>query len=305
MMKLKPSFIHNKRGLETVTAVFMLLLMFALMVGVVFYFQTYNTSMTNQATTNLDRSRESLTLTKQIDIASNQITSINITNTGTAEAKVRAIYITTSDGTTTFLDPSTSLNTVITPNNFLTISSSVLSSNSLSLETKVIVSTETGVKAVELTQPTPKPTPGPTPDPDKLTYGSLMLRFSGFMYRDIKDPPTACHPGWDAPAKISCEWRVTVTNVGDRDLTLTQTSSFTVKGDSSSAIKKWTLTAAPVDLLKKDTTEHPVVVTFTNPSENLFASGTTCTTFLTFFGNFKDDGTSYAQTIPFEAFAIT
>jgi hypothetical protein len=306
-MKLKPSFVQNKKGLETITAVFMLMLMFAMILGVVFTFQTYNTTMQHQSATNLDRSKESLTLTKQINLATNEITSINIINTGTAEAKIRAIYITTSDGTTTFLDPSASLNTVISPNHILTISSSVLSSSSLSSDTRIIASTETGVKAVEAAQPTPTPTPGPTPDPDLLTYGSLMLHFSGFMYRDIKDAdiPANWHPGWEAPAKISCEWKVTVTNVGKKDLTITQTSCFTVKGDSSSSIKKWTLDNAPIDLLKRNPSDHPVVMKFVNPAENLYSSGTMCTTFLTFYGHFTDNSSPYAQTIPFEAFAIT
>lgn len=295
--------------------------MLAILTAIIAAFTSYNLSTQEQMKMEQARSQEKITLSKiEVDYE-NKITTVTINNTGTVEVRIRALYEDV-DGEITFLDsaapdPSTHMDTYIAPGKSLSIS--LVSKPEFIPEAKIIAATERGVKTMDgegwLLYGSQEPPPGY--DPSKLYAGPLMLAFDAFYYQEIKhgnfDPDGTWEYGGVVPKGITCAWKITVTNIGDRDITLNKTSSFTAVSSGSTNVLTWFIdsqnqelplnTAADIFFVWKD----PDQPHQTNNMEKIYQqSKLNCMIFLTFFGYYHDaDNTPYAQTIPFEATSTT
>ena len=300
-----------KRGLVSVTAVLMLLIMFATLTGIILAFESYNVNTQEQMRMEQARSQEKITISKIIVDDQNKISSVIVNNIGTVEVKIRALYV-DINGEITFLDssapdPSTHMDTYIAPGKSLPIN--LISKPDFRPEAKIIAATERGVKTMDYEPLLPNPEePPPLYDPKKLYAGPLMLTFDAFYYQDLKNgfnPDGTWLHGGSIPIKTTCAWKISVTNIGDRDITLTKTSSITTITNGPSSVKTWFLDSSSEDLIVNEASD--IIFIWDNPDDQntfvkIYDQQGSCMIFLTFFGYYHDqDQTPYAQTIPFEA----
>jgi archaellum component FlaF (FlaF/FlaG flagellin family) len=311
---------RNKKGLSTVAAVFMLLLMFTAMIGLIIAFSNYNLSANEQMELDHQRSQEKITLTKiELDNESQTIKKIEIKNTGSIEVEIRAIYQTANGETILLFDPASYTESQIAPTQTLVIDiPTSIPDIFFDEEAKIIAATERGTKTLDsVPELVYGPTEPPTNyDPTKLYVGPLMLKFDDFFYHktDSKgnlDPDETWKPGWIVDEKGYYAWNITVMNIDDRDLTIYRFSSFNLVPTSSPSVLSWYIeptggTYGKQLLVVNETATITYIwdQPLSNDAAKLTFSDCTCMVFLTFFGVFHEvDGTEtpYAQTIPFEA----
>ena len=310
-----------KRGLVSVTAVFMLLIMLATLTGLIVVFSNINLNSQAMNKIELERAQERISL--QTGIASGEIRSVIITNDGSIEVKIRALYQ-VQDGVTTFLgDPNTDhttfqpSETYITPAKSITIS--FQEGKAPSQEAIIIAATERGTKSFDTFSST-LPTPNPSFPPTDLVIGPLILKFKDFQYQETNNGvinPTAWKYGWDIPAGIKCAWKIKITNVDEKDITLSRYSGLTPVANEMSSSRTWYLeptdSSTLTQLLPAGQDSEIVFIWdapksgSSNTPTRFYSTGQVCTSgiFLTWYGVYHElDGetlTPYAQTIPFEA----
>jgi len=315
-----------RRGVSTLTSLFLILLMFSILIGLFLAFFDYNFVIMEQMKIEDERSQERIVLSGlKLDPNQTCLSNVTLKNAGTIEVRVRAIYV--ADGTTTVLicDPSEYMDTHISPGRSLNIS--LPGGVPFEPEAKIIAATERGVKTKEYEALLAFGPPKPVweYDPTKLYIGPLMLQFDAFWYRKTRedgtlDPNEPWHPGWSIPKGFGyCAWNITVMNIDDRNITINRFSTFNVvPNDSPSNELPWYLEptnqTSLTQLLPVNQTRNilyiwadPKEASGTNRPQKMTLPECTCMVFLTFFGVFHEhDGTTttYAQTIPFEA-AIT
>lgn len=327
---MKRKFPRGRRGISTIyTSLLSLLLVFSILILLFLAFFSYNLAVQEQMRIEHERSQEEIVLSglvlNEMDLT---ISRVVVSNTGTIEVRIRAIYVTNRTTTVLICDPSTSMDTHIAPSNSLNIT--LPSGVAFEPDAKITVATERGVKTKEyegllIFGP---PNPGWKYDPSRLYIGPLMLQFDAFWYRKTfqngtLDPDDPWYPGWSISKGFGyCAWNITVMNIDDRNITINRFSSFTaVPNDSPSNQLSWYLEPTnQTDLtqfLAVNQTRN-IIYTYstpkslpegggTNSATKMTLPETTCMVFLTFYGVFHEhDGTTttYAQTIPFEA-AIT
>jgi hypothetical protein len=307
-----------KEGIATVTAIFMLLLMFTAMIGLIVAFYNYNLSANEQMEFDHARSQEKIEL---IGISVNEdfeIESVIVSNAGTIDVRIRAIYEIANGETNLLFDPSDYGETVIGPTGSLEILiPGSVPTIQFDPQAKIIAATERGTKTLD-SIPTLfyGPTEPPSEyDPTKLYIGPLMLKFDDFSYHEtdrngVLNPTDTWQPGWVVDEKDYLAWKITIMNIDGRNITINRYASFNlVPTESPSATLSWYLepTNVSTQLLEVNQTVS-VTYKWTNPlsgdAQKLTFPECTCMVFLTFFGVFKEiDGTEtpYAQTIPFEA----
>ena len=314
-MNFKPRVLRCKKGVETLTAVLMLFLMIALMTVLITAFYNYNSSAQKKIASEAQIAAEHITLTGYGN-NQNNILQANISNTGTIEVTIKALYKTLNGQATYYCDPSNSNpNTFIPVGEFLTLSfpSGVV----LNPEEKIVAATARGTRTLDQYVPVPTPTPFFIINPGKFSYGSLELGWENFQYKTwngVFNKDGGWAPGWTVSnPQGNIAWKVTIKNVGTSDITLNGESSFTLdptstNSQSSPSKRSWYLYSEPT------TQPQTIVLTKGNSVDILWVwSGATgqqylgiynqpcvCMAFLTFFGSYED-GTPYAQTIPFEA----
>ena len=93
-----------RKGISTVAGIFMLLLMFTAMMGLIVAFVNYNLSAKEQMEIDLERSQERIELS--VGVNDGNITSVVINNTGSIEVRIRALYKIVNGETTLLFDPS-------------------------------------------------------------------------------------------------------------------------------------------------------------------------------------------------------
>ena len=314
-----------RRGVSSITSLFLILLMFSILIGLLLAFFDYNLVVFEQMKIEDERSQEKIVLSGLELDNETCLSTVSVKNEGTIEVKVRAIYVANSTTTTLVCDPSTYMDTHIAPDNSLNMS--LPTGISFEPDAKIIVATERGVKTKEyealLVFGPPKPEW--EYDPTKLYIGPLMLQFDAFWYHKTRgdgtlDPNDPWHPGWSIPKGFGyCAWNITVMNIDYRNITINRFSTFNVvPNDSPSNQLPWYLEPTnQTDLtqfLPVNETQNilyiwadPKEASGTNRPQKMTLPECTCMVFLTFFGVFHEhDGTTttYAQTIPFEA-AIT
>jgi hypothetical protein len=321
-MKFRIELLHSKRGLETVTAVLMLLLMFAVIIGLVAAFFNYNSSAQEQMNIEQVRSQEQIILTSQF--VENGRLMVTISNTGTTDVTVRALYKVLNGQVTFYCDPSTYMDTHISVGVSLNVSfpSGVV----LGPQEKIVAATERAVKTLDYFTPPPTPNSTFVPNPNKFTYGDLELEWLEFLYQGVTSLPPGSNwlPGWVVPPQTYTVWKLTIKNIGNRTIMLNSNSSFVTVPSNTPGhpsgkqdILSWYLYSG---INQPQTATLPVNVTAVvefawaspNPNgnynqvnqvEKTYSGECTAMVFLTFFGSYWD-GSPYAQTVPFEA-AIT
>jgi hypothetical protein len=311
-MPSKNKFLHCRRGLETVTAIFMLLLMFAILMGIIAAYSKYNLSAQQQMNIEQERAQEKIAISQVRMDNTPKISNITISNTGTIEVRIRALYL-EENGTTTFLtDPSTYMDTYIAQG-----SSKIINTTSLGLmpdpNAMLIATTERGTKSTRVNEIALAYGQPPTNlDTSQLTVGPVMLRFNSLSYIETDqygNPQGTWQHYWTVPHGVSCAWSISVTDVDpkNRSLTIIQYTGFTASRVDGPQATTWYLNATQQTLMWNQTSS--IIFLWSRPGGN---SATKIAAnqvgvnniFLTLFGNYQD-GTSFAQTIPFEAITIT
>jgi hypothetical protein len=302
-LRFLTKFIYCRKGLETVSAVFMLLLMFAAIIGIFISYTNYNLSAKERMNIDHERSQEQIILTKQIEKDTYTISSITIKNTGAIQVTIRAVYI-DDDGQFSFFDPSKEMDTTIDPGSFLTIQID----NSPSNDTKIIAATQRGTRTMDMPPILPMNEPPPPPDTNEFYMGPLLLKFDNFWFQSFKgtfDPNGQWDLGWVVDkGSDTCAWKINVTNIGEKDISINATSCFSTVPSGSTDYRSWFLWTEdpeePLDL----PVDQPTIIIFES-GEKIYPNPQTCMVFLTFYGNYDDENnTPYAQTIPFEALTV-
>ncbi len=311
------NFRQARKGLSTIAAVFMLLLMFAAMIGLLVAFFSYNLSAKEMMDIDHERAQEKIELTKIEVNEEFEISTVVINNTGSIEVKIRALYEISNGGTILLFDPSDYSDSTIPPSKSLAIQiPEDIPEIPFDEQAKIVAATSRGTKTLDyipdLVYGIVEP---PTNyDPTKLYVGPLMLKFDAFFVckTDANGNPTEpWQPGWIVDEKGYYAWNITVMNIDNRNLTIYRYSSFNLVPTDSPSVLSWyidpTDQEAGEQFLRVNQTE---IITYkwnsplSGDAAKLTFSDCTCMVFLTFFGVFHEaDGTEtpYAQTIPFEA----
>ncbi len=311
-MRFKFGFLRCRKGLETVTAMFMLLLMFAVITAVIAAWTSYNQSVQDQMQIEQDRSKEQIKLVNQTT-ENDIIKDIEIKNTGTIEVQIRALYQTLNGETTLICDPSVdprlNTDTYIAPTQTLSLN---LLPFAIGYDAKIIAATERGIKTINSIIPVFSKTPPQPPNPHKYTYGLLELYWEEFKYKQFDNnfnPSGQWDPGWIVNSTSRyVAWKATITNIGNKTIILNEFSSFTTVPSSSSDLRSWYLYSQPENQPQSITllVDVPTEVIFvwkasgTQGYLDIYPTSTVAVAFLTFYGAFVDGG-PYAQTVPFEA----
>ena len=305
------------KGLSTIASIFMLLLMFAAMTGLLVAFLNYNLSAKEQMDIEHKRAQEKIELTK-IEVNDQfEISNVTISNTGSIEVKIRALYEILNGETRLLFDPSDYSDSTIPPSKSLSIEiPEDIPEIPFDEQAKIVAATSRGTKTIDyIPDLVYGPVEPPTNyDPTKLYVGPLMLKFDDFFVCETDangNPTESWQPGWIVDEKGYYAWRITVMNIDNRNLTIYRFSSFNLAPTNSPSVLSWYIDPADQEageqFLRVNQTE---IITYkwdsplSGDAAKLTFSDCTCMVFLTFFGVFHEaDGTEtpYAQTIPFEA----
>jgi hypothetical protein len=309
---------HAQKGISTIAAIFMLLLMFTALTSLLLAFFNYNLSAKEQMDIDHERSQEKIELTGLGVNEEFEITSIVINNTGTIDVRIRALYEIVNGETKLLFDPSNYWETQIAPTESLVIYiPPSVSPIQFDPQAKIVAATERGIKTLDLI-PTLFYGPNEQPaeyDPTKLYIGPLMLKFDDFSYyktdrNGVLDPGEIWRPGWVVDEKDYLAWKISIMNIDNRNITINRFASFNlVPTEAPSSTLSWYLDPADDSTQFLQTNQTiSVIYKWATPlsgdAQKLTFPECTCMVFLTFFGVFEEvDGTEtpYAQTIPFEA----
>lgn len=279
--------------------------MLTAMIGLIAAYFNYNLSIQAQMDIEKKRAQEQIAIT-QIGIDTQQkITNITISNTGTTEVKIRAVYREENGVTTFIVDPST----YIAQSNSKTvnIASLGLIANPNAL---LIVATERGIKSRSVFERAiiyGKPPTGI--DTSGLSVGPLLLTFDSMSWAACKkngDLTGGWEQRWTIPTGY-CGWKLNLTNIDTekRSLTINQYSGFTISLVSSPSTTTWFLKASQYTADWNQTI--PIIFLWDTSRTSASNAGSSQkgvnNIFLTIFGNYSD-GKTFAQTIPFEAVTI-
>jgi hypothetical protein len=311
-MLLKQRFLKCKKGLEPITAVFMLLIVFAAIVAIIFYFSNYNNAIQTQAIVEKEHSQEKIVIS-QIDVDNaEKIANISIRNTGTIEVRIRALYQ-SEDGEITFLaDPSTFADTSVGVGEEKTIN---VTSLGLTVDPNIalIAATQRGTRSMEINEIELEYGSLPADfDTSQLSIGPIMLDFNSINYTktDKNGNPTGSWPGWPVPSNTYCKWTLNVTNVDPekRDLVIDKNTGLTLSKVGGPQATTWYLSTNQQTLAWNKTST--ITFLWDVPGGNSAARAGSNQAgenniFLTFFGNYTGVGVKFAQTIPFEAVAVS
>ena len=298
-----------RRGISTVTAIFMLLLMFAALTGLIVAYFNFDLSTQEQMKIEHERSQEKIVITNLKLDNELSVANLTISNIGAIEVKIRALYRQEGGETIFLADPSMYMDTYIAIGESLVIDTTSFGYMP-DPDTILIAATERGTKSLGVNEI--ELTLGNLP-PDlntsQLTVGPLMLTFTSLQWTATFDndgnpiwPDSA--NGWiiKSTSPRHCAWRINVTNVDPEgnDLSINQFSGFTIVGADSPQAITWYLDAAQQTLNHNQTSS----ITFTgSEGGNFNQQPEVNNVFLTFFG-YYENGIPFAQTIPFQAITV-
>jgi archaellum component FlaF (FlaF/FlaG flagellin family) len=303
--RAKNRLLNSRKGLQTVTAILMLLLMLTAMIGLIAAYFNYNLSIQAQMDIEKKRAQEQIAIT-QIGINTQQrITNITISNTGTTEVKIRAFYREENGVTTFIVDPSTYI--AQSNSKTINIASLGLTANPNAL---LIAATERGIKSRSVFERAIIYGQPPTGiDTSGLSVGPLLLTFDSMSWAPCKkngDLTGGWELRWTIPTG-ECSWKLNLTNIDTekRSLTINQYSGFTVSLVSSPSTTTWYLKTTQYTVDWNQTV--PIIFLWDTSRTSASSAGSeqkgVNNVFLTIFGNYSD-GETFAQTIPFEAVTI-
>ena len=297
-------FVQSRKGLESVTAIFMLLLMFTIIISIIITYVNYNLSSKDELDIENQRLHEKITLLKEIE--DNKITAVTIKNTGSIDVIIRAIYI-NDDETFSTYDPSLTMNTILEPSTSLKIPIETITFK----DAKIVAATQRGTRSIDIPPPIEYQEP-PPPDTNKFYMGPILLKFDEFWYQSFEtnfDPSGDWAEGWTVSADGYCAWKIGLTNIGDKNITINQYSCFSTFPSGSTDYRSWFLWTEDGTNTVTLTINQTVNLYFVRSSPSstgnvkIYSNEQICMVFLTFYGTYENNG-PYAQTIPFEA-AIT
>ena len=176
----------------------------------------------------------------------------------------------------------------------------------------VFVATERGVRsqsANEIQQGNEQP--NRYPGTSSLTIGPLRLAFNSLNWASSSKQGSlgSWQSRWTIPIGY-CAWRLNLTNVDDKNRTLTinQYSGFSINIVSGPQTATWFLKANQQTVAWNDT--QPIMFHWDNPVSRSSATSAgssqkgTNNVYLTIFGTYSD-GEEFSQTVPFQAITVT
>lgn len=307
----------NKRGVSSIFMAIYLSLIGIILLATLFAGQAISrSSITDYLKIEQDRRQEYFQITKLIDTDNINFTFIQVQNTGAITVRLRALYV---DGEFKF-DPSLlEDDAYIAPKEALNITlDPPIPIDDNSLNSHWTVTSERGTRSSELGMNLWEETSGPIYSPNKFYFGPLMLIFDMFHWRSGEGP---WNNGWYIPAKTKdVTWRILLTNVDNRTITITKNSDFSlvVNDVQQNKVQNWYVDpnheTETIDLIPgfyyfiHYKWSKPYNVSGFSYQEINFNPWDPCLNFLTFTGVFNElNGTTspFGQTIPFEAVLVT
>jgi len=282
--------------------------MFTVITGIIIAYVNYNLSAQEQMSVEHERSQERITLLKQIDEYTNTISNVSIKNVGSIDVILRAIYI-DDDGVFSTFDPSVGMDTTLVPSGSIVIPIDIHPFK----DAKIVAATQRGTRSTDIPPPIEYQEP-PPPDTNEFYMGPLLLKFDEFWYQNFTgtfNPEGDWDEGWVVSSDPGdyCAWKIGLTNIGDKNITINGYSCFSTFPSGSSDYRSWFLW----NETSPSTVQLPINETVTmffvraSPESSglvkIYSNNQICMVFLTFYGVYEN-GRPYAQTIPFEA-AIT
>jgi hypothetical protein len=311
---------RNKRGVSSIFIAIYLSLIGILLISTLFAGQVISrSSITDYLKIEQDRRQEYFQIIKLTDIDDLNFTHILVKNTGAITIRIRALYIggEFKFDPSAYIEPKEALNISLIP---------PIPIDGNSLNSYWTVTSERGTRSSELGKNLWDKISGPIYSPNKFYFGPLMLIFDMFHWKsgegtDWDNVWYDWNNGWYIPAKTKdVTWRILLTNVDNRTITITENSDFSlvVNDIQQNKVQNWYVDpnhqTGNITLIPGDyyfiyyTWSKPYSVSGSSYQEINFNPWDPCLNFLTFTGSFNElDGTlsPFGQTIPFEAVLVT
>lgn len=320
---MKIRLVKNRKGVSPIFVAIYLAILAILLISVLFAaLYIYGSAVTERMKMEEERQQESVGLAgpKALNLTAETIVkALRVNNTGTITIRLRALYI----GHKFICDPSTfEKDAYINPKEHIWIQlypSVTITLNQTILDAYWTVTTERGTRARETGARLLYGEEEDQYNPMRFYIGPLMIMFDMFHWSD--DQGKTWKSGWSIPKGTNdVTWRILLSNIDDRDIEVTEKSSFTlISNDNapSNPVAWYIDPEMTYAFLFKPGGFYFVFYSWSKPySEGGasrqdivgFGDGTTCINFLMFLGSFIEPNgtrTSYGQTIPFEAVHIT
>ena len=321
-MKYRREFVQNRKAVSSLfTTIYIALLIVILLSTLFIGMELSSSGIFQYLRIEQERSQESIRLFKlTTDRWNTLIVSLEVINTGAISVRIKALYI----GHRLICDPSDPSilgdRAYIRPKENVSIPLVQFGQelNPTTLNAQWTVTTERGTKSSEKGMTLWGSTGGAAYTPNKFYFGPLMILFDMFHWKSGNGHWVS---GWTIPKNTrSVAWRIFLTNVDNRSITITEDSGFTLVGNDNEPSGNYL--AWYVDPPNSNMTFIPgelvsVIYAWSKPysqggssSQDLtkLQESTTCKNFLTFTGHFTEQNgsqTPFGQTIPFEAVLIT
>jgi archaellum component FlaF (FlaF/FlaG flagellin family) len=295
---------RKNQGVSTVIGTILFMMLFLVIASILFTaLFGYNNKLQQANSLEDMRSQERIAISN-VKLDNDKIVGVYVNNSGAITVQLRAFYL-DNQFVCDLSDPSLNTN-----GGYINAQESQLvnvTPITYGPNNNIAITTSRGTRAIEL-QSNYIFGSISTANPPETYYGPLRLNFTLFYYRDVDSSGSPLGP-WHEGSKVSastvyCEWKITVTNVDTRDITLDKYSCFTLISNDGGSQFPW-YTNYPGQLIRSKQTVT-ISYLWSGPLPATTAEGfqgfnsQTAKTFLTFFGKFSD-GSVYGQTIPFEA----
>jgi hypothetical protein len=305
-MAFLKKLVQCNKGIQTVTAMFMLLLMFTVIISIIVAYVSYNLSSQDELNIENERLQEKITLLKNIE--DNKVSSVTVKNTGSIDVILRAVYV-NDDGDFSTFDPSLNMNSILQPTQSLEIPLDFQPFK----DAKIVATTQRGTRSIDIPPPIEYQEP-PPPDTNKFYIGPMLLKFDEFWYQMFQTDVEVnglWEPGWTVSSDSNdyCAWKIGLTNLGEKEITLNEYSCFSTFPSGSTDYRSWFLWTPDDSDYVTLAVNQTVTLYFARSSPGssghlrMYSNEQVCMVFLTFYGVYEDNQ-PYAQTIPFEAAII-
>jgi len=275
--------------------------------GIIIAYVNYNLSAQEQLNVENQYSQERITLLKAIE--DNRVSNVTITNFGTIDVVIRALYI-DDDGVFSTFDPSLTMDTILEPGSSVTVPITDYTFK----DAKIVATTQRGTRSIDLPPPIQYKEP-PPPDTNEFYMGPMLLKFDNFWYQSFPasfDPNGEWDDGWIVNSESGdyCAWKIGMKNIGDKNITIDGFSCFSTFPSGSSDYRSWFLWTQDGSNTVSLPVNQTVTVNFVRSAPEssgyvkIYPNDQICMVFLTFYGIYDEDNSPYAQTIPFEAAII-
>ena len=281
--------------------------MFAAMSGLIAFYVSSNLSMQQKMNIDEERAKEQITITQITLTSENKIVGITVSNTGAIESKIRALYREENGVVTLLTDPSTYIQQGSSKTLNVASLGLIASPNSM-----IFAATERGVRSqganeIQLANENQEK----FPDTSTLTIGPLRLSFNSLNWASSSKQGSigAWQSRWTIPTGY-CAWRLNLTNVDDKNRTITinKYSGFSINKVSAPQTQTWFLKATQQIVAWNET--QPVTFLWDDPVSRSTSTNAgneqkgVNNVYLTIFGSYSD-GQEYSQTVPFQAITVT